>query len=72
MDLLSLCPMRLGNGMSTDFWHGRWLAGGFLAEVFPRVYALEVHRFISVGDRFRLGWSLDVLRRLPRGGVEQT
>ncbi|KAL4578257.1 hypothetical protein LXL04_014377 [Taraxacum kok-saghyz] len=72
MDLMSLCPMRLGNGLSTDIWHGRWWDGGILAEVFPRVYALEVHRVISVGDCFRLGWSTDVLRRLPRGGVEQT
>ena len=68
MDLVSLCPTRLGDGMSTNFWHGRWGEGRILAQEFPRVFLLDNNRNVSVGDRIRLGWSVDMLRRPPRGG----
>ncbi|KAL4584913.1 hypothetical protein LXL04_009524 [Taraxacum kok-saghyz] len=71
LDLVSMCPKRLGNGESTNFWHDRWLGGRILAAEFPRVYALDSLQSISVGDRVRVGWSVVMLRRPPRGGAEQ-
>ena len=39
---------------------------------FPRIFALYVHRFVSLRDKVLVGWSTDSLRRVPRGGIEQT
>ena len=35
------------------------------------MFALDLFQQTSVGERVQIGWNPDLLRRLPRGGVEQ-
>lgn len=48
IDLLSLCPIRVGNGVATGFWHEKWLLDNPLATSFHRIYALDNHKFVAV------------------------
>ncbi|GJZ28673.1 hypothetical protein Tco_0573320 [Tanacetum coccineum] len=71
IDLRSHMCFKLGNGEKARFWDQRWLEGDVLKIRFPRVYALEQCKDITVGSKFKLH-SLDYsFRRSPRGGVEQ-
>ncbi|XP_071708881.1 uncharacterized protein [Rutidosis leptorrhynchoides] len=67
----SVFTINIGNGMSTWFWHDRWLNGSILRENFPRLYALETEKSCVVADRrFDISWNWK-WRRMPRGGAEE-
>ncbi|GKA98182.1 RNA-directed DNA polymerase, eukaryota [Tanacetum coccineum] len=67
IDLRSHMCFKLGNGEKARFWDQRWLEGDVLKIRFPRVYALEQCKDITVGSKFKL-YSLDYsFRRSPRG-----
>nr|GEV01707.1 transketolase, chloroplastic [Tanacetum cinerariifolium] len=38
----------LGNGDSSSFWEEKWYACGVIKELFPRLYALELHKHATV------------------------
>nr|GEW85374.1 hypothetical protein [Tanacetum cinerariifolium] len=38
----------LGNEDSFSFWEDKWYAGGVIKELFPRLYALELHKHATV------------------------
>ena len=60
-----------GDGEKTRFWDQRWLEGDILKMRFPRIYALELCKDITVASKI-IQPSLDfTFRRSPRGGVEQ-
>ncbi|GJR29057.1 RNA-directed DNA polymerase, eukaryota [Tanacetum coccineum] len=70
MDLLSLLKKKVGNGVDTLFWEEVWKGDTTFKNRYPRVYALELEKLISVADKMEqvdLGSSL---RRMPRDGVE--
>ena len=68
IQLFSFCKKKVGDGKSTLFWDDIWLGDSSLKVQFPRVYALETDKSISVQDRLVLvDWNL-VQRRLSRGG----
>nr|GEV12801.1 RNA-directed DNA polymerase, eukaryota [Tanacetum cinerariifolium] len=68
-EFLEKCSKRVGNGSNTCFWLDRWKGGTPFREAFPRLFALEMNRQISVKDK--LGAVLeDSFRRPVRGGVE--
>nr|GEW02867.1 RNA-directed DNA polymerase, eukaryota [Tanacetum cinerariifolium] len=48
-----------------------WLEDGPFKCNFPRVYALEENKHVSVGDKLKMGLSAS-LRRFPRGGAENS
>ncbi|GJR86855.1 RNA-directed DNA polymerase, eukaryota, reverse transcriptase zinc-binding domain protein [Tanacetum coccineum] len=61
----------MGNGIDTSFWVDVWKGDKALKYQFPRIYALESDKNISVATKMGHD-NLEVsLRRSPRGGVEQ-
>ncbi|GJX03209.1 RNA-directed DNA polymerase, eukaryota [Tanacetum coccineum] len=61
---------RLGNGDSTLLWDDPWHVGGILKDRFPRVYALETFKSVTVGDKLAHPSLSHSFRRMPRGGAE--
>jgi len=41
---------KIGNGMGAYFWKDRWLAGGVLRDLFPRLYAISTQKNIMVAE----------------------
>ncbi|GJW22377.1 hypothetical protein Tco_0032999 [Tanacetum coccineum] len=63
---------KLGNGLSTLFWDDVWCDGGKLKNRFPRAYALENSKQITVGQKLAHPSLYHSFRRHPRGGLELT
>ncbi|GKA76939.1 RNA-directed DNA polymerase, eukaryota [Tanacetum coccineum] len=61
-----------GNGVSTLFWDDGWCEGGRLKVRFPRAYALETCKRITVGNKLGHPNLTHSFRRVPREGVEQS
>ncbi|GJX38398.1 hypothetical protein Tco_0251701 [Tanacetum coccineum] len=70
IDLLALMKRKLGNGENTLFWDDIWSGEAPLKSKFPRLYALEESKGISVASKMGLPSLLHSFRRHPRGGVE--
>ncbi|GKE42191.1 RNA-directed DNA polymerase, eukaryota, reverse transcriptase zinc-binding domain protein, partial [Tanacetum coccineum] len=70
IDLLALMKRKLGNGENTLFWDDIWSDEAPVKFKFPRLYALEESKGISVGSKMGLPSLLHSFRRHPRGGVE--
>ncbi|GJS40099.1 hypothetical protein Tco_0565142 [Tanacetum coccineum] len=51
IDFMSLISIKLGNGEKTRFWEDKWCADGILKTKYPRLYALESCKLISVGTK---------------------
>ncbi|GJZ43010.1 RNA-directed DNA polymerase, eukaryota, partial [Tanacetum coccineum] len=69
IDIFSHCKIRIGNGQSTHFWKNRWIDDHSLLGKFPRLYALETNKDISVADKLHPSLSFS-WRRSVRGGIE--
>jgi hypothetical protein len=41
---------KLGNGLTTSFWHAKWIGDAPLALAFPRLYSLSNHKENMVSD----------------------
>nr|GEY00622.1 hypothetical protein [Tanacetum cinerariifolium] len=70
IDLISMMHKKIGNGLNTSFWKDWWRGEQRLKEVFPRIYALEVNKHISVAFKFEQTTLFSSLRRMPRSGIE--
>nr|GEW03192.1 RNA-directed DNA polymerase, eukaryota, reverse transcriptase zinc-binding domain protein [Tanacetum cinerariifolium] len=71
IDLLGDIKKKVGNGENTLFWQEPWKGDAPFKNVFPRLYALESDKRITVAEKMThhiLGTSF---RRNPRGGIEQ-
>ncbi|PWA81371.1 RNA-directed DNA polymerase, eukaryota, Reverse transcriptase zinc-binding domain protein [Artemisia annua] len=53
MDLISFVKKKVGNGESTSFWHDSWIGEIPLNNMYPRLYALEVDKHVSVASKLR-------------------
>ncbi|GJW60643.1 RNA-directed DNA polymerase, eukaryota [Tanacetum coccineum] len=71
VNLMSFVHKEVGDGKDTLFWLDPWLEDGPFKCKFPRVYALEDNKHVSVGDKLNMGISAS-LRRFPRGGAENS
>ncbi|GJZ17500.1 RNA-directed DNA polymerase, eukaryota, reverse transcriptase zinc-binding domain protein [Tanacetum coccineum] len=69
LDLISHCKIRVGNGMSTSFWHDQWLGDSCLRLSYPRLFALENNKVCSVAAKMSAPF-VSSLRRDVRGGEE--
>ena len=70
VDLLGYCSRKIGDGRNTKFWTEKWDGNSLLKDRFPRMYALEVNKLVTVASKKVQGADTDSLRRRPRGGVE--
>ncbi|GJT98489.1 RNA-directed DNA polymerase, eukaryota [Tanacetum coccineum] len=69
-NFLSHCKIRVGNGLNTRFWLDTWISDLPLSIRFPRIFALERTKAVSVAVK-RGASSLNVsFRRQVRDGVE--
>ncbi|GJT90856.1 hypothetical protein Tco_1079701 [Tanacetum coccineum] len=50
VDLISHCKIRVGKGTGTSFWKDLWIGDNLLKLSFPRLFALEENKDISVAD----------------------
>nr|GEV34660.1 transposon Ty3-G Gag-Pol polyprotein [Tanacetum cinerariifolium] len=67
---ISVMKRKIGDGMSTLFWHDVWINDTHLAQQFPRLFVLEEFKNAMVGDRWNgssFAWNW---RRPLRGGTE--
>ncbi|GJU25591.1 RNA-directed DNA polymerase, eukaryota, reverse transcriptase zinc-binding domain protein [Tanacetum coccineum] len=71
IDLIKFMRIKLGNGQITSFWEDMWSEGGTLKNRYPRIYALESSKSITVGMKVAHTSLAFSFRRAPRGGVEQ-
>ncbi|PWA38331.1 RNA-directed DNA polymerase, eukaryota [Artemisia annua] len=69
--LLANYKKKVVDGTDTLFWYDVWLRDVNLKSIFPRLFALELKKDISVYDKVNGGLSHS-FRRLPRGGVESS
>nr|GEV77150.1 RNA-directed DNA polymerase, eukaryota, reverse transcriptase zinc-binding domain protein [Tanacetum cinerariifolium] len=48
INVVDLIRLKLENGDSSSFWDDKWYAGGIIKDLFPRLYALELHKHATV------------------------
>ncbi|GKA24778.1 RNA-directed DNA polymerase, eukaryota, partial [Tanacetum coccineum] len=70
IDLLGFMKKRVGNGLDTSFWEDVWRGEKSFKLSFPKVYALETDKKISVASKMKHNEIGSSFRRLPRNGVE--
>ncbi|GJX35360.1 protein kinase, ATP binding site-containing protein, partial [Tanacetum coccineum] len=71
INLLALLKKKVGNGANTLFWEDCWINDVPLSRSFPRLYALELKKGITVADKLIDASFVASFRRNPRGGVEE-
>nr|GEV44380.1 RNA-directed DNA polymerase, eukaryota, reverse transcriptase zinc-binding domain protein [Tanacetum cinerariifolium] len=71
IDLKKFMRFKVGNGENIMFWEDTWNDGGKCKCRFPRMYALESCKSITVGRKLAQSSLIDSFRRSPRGGAEQ-
>nr|GFC64048.1 RNA-directed DNA polymerase, eukaryota [Tanacetum cinerariifolium] len=72
INVVDLIRLKLRNGDTTSFWEDKWYAGGVIKELFPRLYALELHKHAIVRMKL-MAPSLDnSFRRRVRCGAEKS
>ena len=71
INLLDLIRKKVGNGLNTLFWEDHWLDDLALKHKFPRLYALDKYKQITVVEKINHASIVDTFRRPPRGGPEK-
>ncbi|GKC79743.1 RNA-directed DNA polymerase, eukaryota, partial [Tanacetum coccineum] len=61
----------VGNGEDTIFWNDIWLDDMALKHRYPRLYALESSKHISISDKPSNDSLISLYRRAPRGGIKE-
>jgi hypothetical protein len=67
---MSFCSKRVGDGSNTRFWLDVCKGNSPLCEVFPRIFALEQDKQISVANKLAANVCAS-FRRPVRGGIQQ-
>ncbi|GKE78477.1 hypothetical protein Tco_1544597, partial [Tanacetum coccineum] len=71
IDFMDFVRKKVGNGEDSLFFEDNWLNNTVLKHQFPRLFALESSKQITVADKLR-SESLDTsYRRAPRVGIEE-
>ncbi|GJX93277.1 hypothetical protein Tco_0347863 [Tanacetum coccineum] len=69
-DFMSLCSKRVRDGSNTRFWLDVWKGDSPFCDVFPRIFALEQDKQMTVANKMAAHVSAS-FRRPVRGGIEQ-
>ncbi|GJR41802.1 RNA-directed DNA polymerase, eukaryota [Tanacetum coccineum] len=72
INLLQFVKKKIGNGEDTRFWKDTWHSDVPLKNLYPRVFALEIVKDVTVAGKFSDSSFTLSLRRYPRGGVEKS
>nr|GFA44166.1 RNA-directed DNA polymerase, eukaryota, reverse transcriptase zinc-binding domain protein [Tanacetum cinerariifolium] len=59
---------KLGNGINISFWNENWIGGNTLKNLYPRIYALENYKHVTVHMKLADQTLAASLRHKPRGG----
>ncbi|GJX53515.1 RNA-directed DNA polymerase, eukaryota, reverse transcriptase zinc-binding domain protein, partial [Tanacetum coccineum] len=70
MDLLGFIKKKVGNGENTLFWEESWKDDIPFKSLYPRLFALESDKKITVATKLINSDLCSSLRRMPRSGVE--
>nr|GEY15862.1 RNA-directed DNA polymerase, eukaryota, reverse transcriptase zinc-binding domain protein [Tanacetum cinerariifolium] len=70
IDLHSHVKKKVGNSEHTSFWDDVWLTESPLKHIYPRLFALECDKNVSVAGKFRYPSLIASFRRAPQGGIE--
>ncbi|GJT71402.1 RNA-directed DNA polymerase, eukaryota, reverse transcriptase zinc-binding domain protein [Tanacetum coccineum] len=70
IDLMQFLRIKMGNGDYIRLWEDPWHEGGIIKFRYPRVYALEMCKSITIGGKLAHPNLSDSFRRYPRGGAE--
>nr|GFA18267.1 hypothetical protein [Tanacetum cinerariifolium] len=70
IDELKYMKIHVGNGLNTMFWEDVWMSNKNFKTSFPRIYALESDKNLTVADKMAHNDTAFSLRRQPREGVE--
>ncbi|GKD96552.1 hypothetical protein Tco_1380449, partial [Tanacetum coccineum] len=62
--LISHCKIRAGKGTGTSFWKDIWIGDNLLKLSFPRLFALEENKDISVADKMNTSISSSFRRHV--------
>ncbi|GJY58836.1 RNA-directed DNA polymerase, eukaryota [Tanacetum coccineum] len=71
INLLAHLKKKVGNGVHTSFWEDSWIKDIPLSQSYPRLYALENRKHITVAEKISEATLIASFRRTPRGGVEE-
>ncbi|GJT82777.1 hypothetical protein Tco_1057119 [Tanacetum coccineum] len=71
IDLLGFAKKNVGNGEKTLFWDDLWIGEDVLKSKFPRLFALESRKDISMAEKISHSSLAFSFRRLPRGDIEE-
>ncbi|GJS78995.1 hypothetical protein Tco_0728876 [Tanacetum coccineum] len=67
INFLDFMRLKLGNGNNISFWNDNWIRGNTLKNLYPRIYALENSKQVTVCAKLA-DIALDAsFRRKPRG-----
>ncbi|GKA62362.1 RNA-directed DNA polymerase, eukaryota, reverse transcriptase zinc-binding domain protein [Tanacetum coccineum] len=70
-DLMGFIHRKMGNGVDIRFWEDKWRGDNTFQSDFPRMYALETQKNISVALKLSHDDLLCSFRRAPRAGAEE-
>ncbi|GJX62449.1 RNA-directed DNA polymerase, eukaryota [Tanacetum coccineum] len=70
IDLLGYIKKKVGNGEKTLFWYEPWKGDVSFNNLFPRLFALELDKKISVAGKMAQPSLITSFRRNPRSGTE--
>ncbi|GJY31196.1 RNA-directed DNA polymerase, eukaryota [Tanacetum coccineum] len=71
IDLLGVIKKKVWYGESTRFWEDPWRGEVIFKDLYPRLYALETIKSISVANKMVQPLLSSSFRRTARGGTEQ-
>ncbi|GJR49518.1 RNA-directed DNA polymerase, eukaryota [Tanacetum coccineum] len=63
--------LKLGNGENTRFWVDNWYEGGFIKELFPRMFTLKLNKNATVSLKLNASSLDNSFRRKARSGIEE-
>nr|GEV33220.1 RNA-directed DNA polymerase, eukaryota [Tanacetum cinerariifolium] len=71
VNFFEFLKVELGNGLAISFWEDRWFEGYVFKDRFPRLYALENNKKVTVGDKLQDASLDSSFRRTGRDDSEQ-
>ncbi|GJV89200.1 RNA-directed DNA polymerase, eukaryota [Tanacetum coccineum] len=69
INLLAHLKKKVGNGVHTSFWKDSWINDIPLSQSYPRLYALENKKHITVAEKISEATIIASFRKAHRGGV---